>query len=137
MKNYILFLFFLIISISPCFATEFSIDTVRKLRVKNLDSTQYGIASYYHSKFQGRQTASGEIYNEDLMTGAHNSLPFNTWVKVTHLKTGKSVIIKINDRLHYKNTRLVDLSKSAAAKLGILKAGLARVKLEVLESPPE
>lgn len=112
-------------------------DTIGKKRVKNLDTLQLGIASYYHSKFHGRPTASGQLYDETLMTGAHNSLPFNTWVKVTYLKNGKSVIIKINDRLHYKNTRLVDLSRAAAAKLGIIAAGLAKVRLEILKNPPE
>jgi rare lipoprotein A len=137
MKNFLFTVIFLALGTGVVYAAEAASDTISKPRPKNLDSLQYGIASYYHSKFQGRPTASGELYDENLMTGAHNSLPFHTWVRVTYLKTGKSVVIKINDRLHYKNTRLVDLSKSAATKLGILKVGLARVKLEVLPGPPD
>jgi len=97
---------------------------------------QYGTASYYSNKFQGRETASGIPYDKDKMTCAHNSLPLGTWVKVTNLRNGKSVIVKVTDRLHYKNKRLVDLSRVAASKLGYLSRGLTRVKLVVLGTAP-
>ena len=93
---------------------------------------QYGTASYYANKFQGRPTASGEPYDKDKMTCAHNSLPMGTWIKVTNLRNKRYVIVRVTDRLHHKNKRLVDLSRMAASKLGYLKRGLARVKLEVL-----
>jgi len=94
---------------------------------------QYGTASYYANKFQGRPTASGELYDKNKMTCAHNSLPMGTWVKVTSLRNKRSVIVKVTDRLHHRNKRLVDLSRAAAAKLGYLKRGLTRVKVEIVD----
>jgi rare lipoprotein A len=101
-------------------------------RVKKTAKIQYGMASFYHNKFQGRQTSSGELYDREKMTAAHNGLPLNTWIRVTNIKNGRSVVVKINDRLHHKNDRLVDLSRTAASELGYIGRGLARVKLEVL-----
>lgn len=99
---------------------------------------QYGTASYYSNKFQGRPTSSGELYDKDKMTCAHNALPLGTWVKVTNLRNKRSVIVRVTDRLHHKNKRVVDLSRIAASKLGYVKRGLARVKVEVLpDGPPE
>jgi rare lipoprotein A len=95
-------------------------------------SVQYGTASYYSNKFQGRPTSSGELYDKNKMTCAHNSLPLGTWVKVTNLRNKKYVIVRVTDRLHHKNKRVVDLSRMAASKLGYVKRGLARVKVEVL-----
>ena len=108
-------------------------DNIRKANNKKVPNIQTGTASYYHAKFQGRLTASGEKYDQLRMTAAHNRLPMNTWIKVTNLQNKRSVIVRVNDRLHYKNKRLVDLSKSAAAKLGYVGWGLARVKVEVLK----
>lgn len=99
---------------------------------KGTEKIETGIASYYHSKFQGRPTASGEKYDSEKMTAAHNRLPFGTRIKVTNLRNKRSVIVKVNDRLHHRNTRLVDLSRAAAAKLGYIGRGLAKVKVEVL-----
>ena len=96
------------------------------------DKVQYGIASYYHSKFNGRKTASGDIYDEKKFTAAHNGLPLRTWVKITNLSNNRSVVVRINDRMHPKNKRLVDLSRAAASRLGYIGKGLVRVKLEVL-----
>lgn len=95
---------------------------------------KYGTASFYAKKFNGRKTANGEIYNSTKYTAACNVLPLNTWIKVTNLRNKKTVIVKINDRLHPKNKRLVDLSKIAAQKLGYIGRGLARVKIEVLDN---
>lgn len=92
----------------------------------------YGVASYYADKFNGRETASGEIYSHTKNTAACNVLPLGTWIRVTNLRNGKSTVLKINDRLNAKNNRLVDLAKSAAQKLGYTGRGLARVKVEVL-----
>lgn len=98
---------------------------------------QYGTASYYSDKFNGRKTANGEIYNSKKMTAAHNKLPLGTWIKVTNLSNKKSVVVKVNDRLHPKNKRLVDLSRAAAQKLGYVGKGLTKVKVEVLgKNPP-
>ncbi len=92
----------------------------------------YGQASFYAAKFEGRKTANGEIFRQEKMTAACNVLPLGTWIRVTNLTNGKSVIVKTNDRLHTKMRRLVDLSRSAAQKLGYIKTGLTRVKVEVL-----
>ena len=97
---------------------------------------KYGIASYYAKKFNGRQTSTGAIYNSTRLTAACNVLPLGTWVKVTNLKNKKSVIVEINDHMHHKNKRLIDLSKSAAQKLGFISKGITRVKVEVLSDPP-
>src|SRR5678810_479140 len=79
---------------------------------KNIPDALYGTASYYANKFEGRLTANGEVFSQQKMTAACNVLPLGTWVKVTNLYNGRTVIVKVNDRLHYKNKRLVDLSKT-------------------------
>ena len=93
---------------------------------------KYGIASFYAVKFTGRKTARGERFNPQLLTAACNVLPLGTWVKVTNLKNDKTVIVEINDRLYPKNKRLIDLTKTAAQKLGFVNSGTTRVKVEVL-----
>ena len=106
--------------------------TTTQQGTKKRTTILYGQASYYAVKFQGRKTANGEKFNHSIYTGACNMLPLGTWVRVTNLKNGKTVVVKINDRLHAKTKRLIDLTKTAAQKLGFVKAGLARVKVEVL-----
>ncbi|HYF33625.1 MAG TPA: septal ring lytic transglycosylase RlpA family protein [Chitinophagaceae bacterium] len=95
-------------------------------------SIQYGIASFYSNKFNGKPTATGERYDSSKLTAAHNALPFGTWIRVTNLSNKKTVVVRVNDRLHHRNTRLVDLSLAAAMMLGYTKKGLTRVKVEVL-----
>ena len=94
------------------------------------DHVFIGTASYYAHKFTGRRTAGGELFNQKKMTAACNVLPLGTWVKVTNLKNNKSVIVMINDRLHHKNKRLIDLTIAAAKSLDFLQSGLAKVKIE-------
>ncbi len=107
-------------------------------RVKKTAKIQYGMASFYHNKFHGRKTSSGQLYDKEKMTAAHNGLPMNTWIRVTNIRNGRSVVVKVNDRLHHRNERLVDLSRKAATELGYIGRGLTRVKLEVLgKSKPE
>lgn len=103
---------------------------------KKVSRVQYGTASFYSNKFNGRKTASGEIFSQKKLTGAHNSLPLGTYVRVTNLRNKKSVVVKVNDRLHAKNRRLIDLTKAAAQQLGFIKSGLTRVKLEILGKTP-
>jgi rare lipoprotein A len=93
---------------------------------------KYGVASFYAQKFNGRQTANGNTFSSVKYTAACNVLPLGTWVKVTNLKNDKSVIVFINDRLHPKNKRLIDLSKTAAELLGFVSMGITKVKVEVL-----
>ncbi len=91
----------------------------------------YGTASYYSNKFEGRKTANGEIFSQKKFTAACNVLPLGTWVKVTNLRNGKSVVLKTNDRLHPSMKRILDLSRAAAQKIGYINSGLTRVKVEV------
>jgi len=87
-------------------------------------------ASWYGPKFHGKLTANGEIYNQMALTAAHKSLKFGTLLKVTNTKNGRSVIVRINDRGPYIEGRDLDLSKGAAIELGLLRRGVARVKIE-------
>ena len=82
-----------------------------------------GKASWYGTKFQGKRTSSGEPYDLYAMTAAHKTLPLPTYVEVTNLKNGRSVIVKVNDRGPFHGDRLIDLSYSAAARLDILQYG--------------
>ena len=92
----------------------------------------YGTASYYSNSFNGKKTANGEIYSHKKMTAACNVLPLGTWIRVTNLRNGKSVVVKTNDRLHTRMKRVVDLSREAADKLDYVKSGLTRVRVEVI-----
>lgn len=98
-------------------------------------SPETGKASWYGAKWHGRKTASGERYNMESMTAAHKRLPFGSLVRVTRVDCGKSTIVRINNRGPYCRGRVIDLSKAAARKLGMLKDGVAKVRLEVLETP--
>ena len=95
--------------------------------------TLYGTASYYADKFNGRKTANGETYSSSKLTAACNVLPLGTWIKVTNLKNNKSIIVKVNDRLHPKMKRIVDISKVGAERLGYVNRGLTNVKVEVVK----
>jgi rare lipoprotein A len=112
----------------------FSQDKVEVIKKSTPKSSKilYGTASFYANKFDGRKTANGEIFSQKKLTAACNILPLGTWLKVTNLKNGKTVVVKTNDRLHPSMKRILDLSKAAAVKLGYVAAGLTRVKVEVL-----
>ena len=105
--------------------------TVKKTETKKTTRVFYGQASFYANKFNGRRTANGEIFSQKKLTCACNILPLGTWIKVTNLRNGKSVVVKINDRIHPKMKRIVDLSKAAALKLDYVSKGLTRVKVEI------
>jgi rare lipoprotein A len=100
--------------------------------VQGTGYVQYGEASYYGEEFHGKKTASGEIFNKWDYTCAHKKLPFNTKVKVTNLKNQKSVIVRVNDRGPFVKGRIVDLSFAAAKKIGMVKQGVVKVKIEVI-----
>jgi rare lipoprotein A len=91
-----------------------------------------GLASYYANKYQGRKTASGEPFDTARLTAAHRTLAFGTKVRVTNLDNGRSVVVRVNDRGPFVSGRVIDLSPAAARQLDMLRAGVARVKLEVL-----
>lgn len=97
---------------------------------------QTGRASFYAQKFHGRRTASGERYSRHALTAAHRTLPFGTLVKVTNAKNGKSVIVRINDRGPHSRSRIIDLSKAAARKIGITLDGSQTVLVQTLGMAP-
>ncbi len=99
-----------------------------------LGQNQSGKASFYADKFEGRPTASGEKYKHNKLTAAHKTLPFGTRVLVTNVANQQSVEVTINDRGPYAEGRIIDLSKSAAEKLGFVNQGLAEVSLQVLDA---
>ncbi|MBV7528688.1 septal ring lytic transglycosylase RlpA family protein [Chitinophaga sp. sic0106] len=92
--------------------------------------TQSGKASYYADKFDGRKTASGETFHQNAMTAAHPSLPFGTRLKVTNLANGKTVKVRVNDRGPFAKGRIIDLSRKAARKLGMISTGVATVEIK-------
>jgi len=94
--------------------------------------TQRGGASFYAMKYQFRQTASGERFNQFALTAAHKKLPFGTKVKVTNVKNNKSVIVKINDRGPFIKGRIIDLTRAAFGEIGNTDSGVVNVKIEVI-----
>ncbi len=94
-----------------------------------------GLASWYGGYFHGRPTSSGDIYDMYLMTAAHRSLPLPTYVRVTHLGNGRSVVLRVNDRGPFIDDRIIDLSFTAATKLGMAELGTARVEVVALDPP--
>jgi len=118
-KNYLLLLLAVLLSVSTTqlFAA----------------SPEFGKASYYSDKFQGRKTSSGEPYNKELLTCAHKTLKFGTLVRVTRLDNGLSVVARVNDRGPKREGHVVDLSYTAAVQIDLIKAGVLQVKLEVVE----
>ena len=101
-------------------------------KVKN--NTWKGIASYYHPKFNGRLTSTGEIFSNAKFTAANNFLRLGTLVKITNPDNGTTVVVKINDRMNKSNKRLIDLSEAAAHKLGLIKQGIGEVIMEVVHA---
>ena len=99
---------------------------------KRAGAVERGNATWYGGRFHGRKTASGEIFDENAMTAAHKTLPFDTRVRVTNLNNGRTVEVRITDRGPYAKGRIIDLSKAAATRLDMIRAGVVPVKLEVL-----
>lgn len=95
--------------------------------------TESGQASFYADKHQNQLTANGERYKHNLNTAAHKKLPFGSTVKVTNVKNGKSVVVRINDRGPFVRGRIIDLSKSAFSRIGATSSGLLKVDIEVIE----
>ena len=95
--------------------------------------TLEGVASYYADDFHGKLTSNGEIFDMDALTAAHRTFPFGTMLRVTNLTNNKTVVVRVNDRGPFVESRIIDLSRAAARELDLIKTGTARVKLEVLE----
>lgn len=90
-------------------------------------AAQCGRASWYGPGFHGRKTANGERFNQGALTAAHKSLPFGTKILVTNKRNGKSVVVRVNDRGPYSHGRMIDLSKAAAGRIGMISSGQASV----------
>lgn len=123
------FLFCMLVSLSwsPCKS-----QVKKNYRKVAVVDTAVGYASFYSDKFIGKKTANGERFSQDLLTCAHNTLPFGTKILVTNLANQQSVVVRVNDRLHHRNPRLVDLTRAGAKKLGFNKSGIIKVKVEVV-----
>jgi|SRR6185503_19737776 len=93
-----------------------------------------GVASYYGREHHGKKTANGEIFDMKKLTAAHPSLPFGTQVRVTNLSNQRSVIVRINDRGPYYRGRIIDLSLAAAERLEMIKSGITKVNVEILDA---
>jgi rare lipoprotein A len=94
--------------------------------------SQRGLASWYGKRYHGQKTSSGEVYDMYQMTAAHPTLPIPSYARVTNVKTGKSVVVRINDRGPFRSDRIIDLSYAAAYKLGYVQAGQAVVEVEAI-----
>jgi len=105
---------------------------VREGRVLRGETVFYGKASFYGPQFHGKKTASGEVFNMYDLTAAHKTLPFGTRCRVTNLKNGKTVVVRINDRGPFVPGRILDLSYGAARALDAIADGVIEVKVEVL-----
>jgi rare lipoprotein A len=94
-----------------------------------------GLASWYGPGYHGRRTSSGEVFDQDDLTAAHADWAFGTRVKITLLSTGRSVVVRVNDRFGNHKRRLIDVSRGAARRIGLIGPGTGRVRLEVVETP--
>ena len=111
-----------------------SSDNIIKLKEPvDVGDIQYGLSSYYTEKFHGRRTANGEIYDMYGISGAHQTLPLNSIVKVTNLENNKELIVRVNDRGPFIKDRIFDCSYGAAVKLEFISKGTAIVKIEVID----
>lgn len=100
----------------------------------NYDET--GIASWYGEQFHAKRTANGEVYDMNAVTAAHKTLPLPSYVQVTNLDNGRSLVVRVNDRGPYVNGRIIDLSRRSAQLLGMDRAGVAKVRVKII-SPPD
>lgn len=116
---------------SPLFASK----QPKPAKTPSVHRVQYGMASWYGGRDQGRLMACGEPFDEYEMTAAHRTLPFGTDVRVTNLRNGRSVVVKIKDRGPGVSGRVIDVSKAAARKLHFVGRGLTPVKIRVLSEP--
>lgn len=103
----------------------------------SIGTTETGVASWYGIPYHGRHAANGEIYDMKQLTAAHRTLPFGTWVKVENLTNNKTVTVRITDRGPFVDGRIIDLSLAAARAIDMVGSGIARVRVEIVEPPPQ
>ncbi len=137
-KYYLFFLLSFLLFYGCSSTTRYSRSTDNSNREENTRDfnvleIKTGTASFYADQFDGKKTASGEVYDMNDYTAAHPSYPFNTIIKVTNLSNGKSVDVRINDRMPNFKGRIIDLSLAAAEKIEMIKSGIQEVKLEVIK----
>ncbi len=101
--------------------------------INKTEDAKTSFASFYHDKFNGRKTASGEIFSNSKFTAANRVLPFGTLLKVTNLRTGKSVVVEVNDRGPFHSSRALDLSKAAFAAIGNTARGTMPIEYEIID----
>jgi rare lipoprotein A len=119
-------------AINPALATGGDAVAFASAIERGIVLAQEGVVSWYGAAFQDKPTASGERFDSEAMTMAHPTLPFGTQVKVTNLRNGRTVVVRVNDRGPFVGKRIADLSRAAAAQLGMMKRGVARARIEVL-----
>ena len=126
-------------SLAALLAVLFSVGcaSTSVLQTPRRGTTQEGLASWYGAQFHGRATASGEIYDMNRISAAHKQLPFGTVVEVENQDNGRKLRVPINDRGPFVKGRVIDLSLGAARKLDLFGAGLARVRIRVVQTAPE
>ena len=124
MKKCFLFFILFILGLSSC-----SKKNRPSRSSSNRSGSETGYASYYGDEFNGRRTASGEIFRQSNLTAAHKRLAFGTKIRVTNLANGKAVNVRVNDRGPFVANRIIDLSKSAAKKIDMVGSGVAKVKI--------
>src|SRR6478609_7483158 len=110
----------------------YQVDNVWYYPREQSDYDETGIASWYGPTFYGHHTANGEMYDGNALTAAHKTLPMPVNVRVTNLSTGKSIVVRVNDRGPYARGRIIDLSKRAAELLDVVQSGTARVRVTYL-----
>jgi rare lipoprotein A len=119
--------------VSPEFAAAFApFDTLPAPAIASVEHLGTGMASWYGRDFAGRRTASGERFNPGDLTAAHRSLPFGSMVRVTHVGSGRSVVVRINDRGPFTRNRVIDVSEAAARRIGLIAAGHGEVSLALV-----
>jgi rare lipoprotein A len=111
---------------------EHGIGDVASAIGRGVGMVQEGVVSWYGAAFHDRLTASGERFDSSAMTMAHPTLPFGTKVRVTNLRNGRSVVVRVNDRGPFVGKRIADLSHAAAAEIGLLRRGVGKARIEVL-----
>jgi rare lipoprotein A len=119
------------VSLTPGQFGSFVSEAVASEKIR-VAKTLSGPASWYGGKFHGRRTANGERFDMNELTAAHRSLPFGTRVRVTNERNGRSVVVRINDRGPFVGNRIIDLSRGAAAAVGMVSTGVAPVRVDVL-----
>ncbi len=134
LKKELFFLWFFLLILSTGMSHSFAQGKINYRNVEIKDSA-VGLASFYADKFIGRKMANGKIFSQDKLTCAHNTYPLGTMVRVTNLSNGLIVEVRVTDRLHHRNPRLVDLTRLAAKKIKLDKKGVTTVLVERIYPP--